>query len=307
MPNLDSSIIKTITYFDLFDYPLTLLEIQKWLWQKEEKDLNKIKKALEESPQVDSREGFYFLKGREGIVRRRKDRYVIAQKKFKKRLPYIRLLTWLPHVRAIFVVNNMAIANAGPDSDIDLMIISKDDKIWTTRMFTTALMKLFGLRPTPEKNKDRLCLSIYLTENNLNLEKYRIGPRDIHYTYWAGQIFPVYDPEDLAEKYTRENAWIKNSLPGSRGFRTAGPRRIRRTGPKRLGRALLSLASFEKTYKDWQLKKLPRNLKGLMNKDTRVVVNDKILKFHDNDPRAEIQKKWEQKTRSLDQEDQGLV
>ena len=36
-----------------------------------------------------------------------------------------------------------------------------------------------------------------------------------------------------------------------------------------------------------------------MNKDTRVVVNDNILKFHDNDPRAELQKKWEQKIEQI--------
>jgi len=173
MDPLQSSILKTLTYFDLFDYPLTLLEIQKWLWRENENDLEKIQKTLDKSPQIDSREGFYFLQGRSDIVRQRKNRYVVAQKKFKKRLSYIRLLTWLPHVKAIFVVNNLAIANAGINSDIDLMIISQDDKIWTTRMFTTTLMKIFGLRPTQKKNKDQLCLSIYLTESNLDLEKYK--------------------------------------------------------------------------------------------------------------------------------------
>ncbi|MBU0732123.1 hypothetical protein KKC88_04555 [Patescibacteria group bacterium] len=299
MDNLENSILKTLTYFDLFDYPLTLLEIQKWLWETKEEDLNKIKQVLNNSPQIESREGFYYLQGRGDIVRKRKNRYVVAQKKFKKRLPYIRLLTWLPHVKAIFVVNNLAIANAGTNSDIDLMIISPDDKIWTTRMFTTTLMKIFGLRPTQEKNKDQLCLSIYLTEKNLNLEDYKINPDDIHFTYWADQIFPVYDPDNLEKKYIKANAWIKNKLPASIGYQAAWPRTINRSGLNRFMQSFLSLASFENAYKKWQLKNLPQNLKDMMNKDTRVVVNDKILKFHDNDPRAEILQKWEQKIQQI--------
>ena len=299
MDNLKSPILKTLAYFDLFDYPLTLLEIQKWLWEEKEEDLEKIKQTLDASPQIDSREGFYFLKGREGIVRQRKNRYVTAQKKFKKRLPYIRLLTWLPHVKAIFVVNNLAIANAGINSDIDLMIISQDNKIWTTRMFTTTLMKIFGLRPSPQKNKDQLCLSIYLTESNLDLENYKINPNDIHFTYWADQIFPIYDPNKLEKKYLNKNAWIKKQLPASFGYETAWPRTIKQSGFGKFMQSFLSLASFENAYKKWQIKKLPPNLKEMMNKDTRVVVNDKILKFHDNDPRAEILQKWEQKIQQI--------
>ena len=31
--NLEKAILKTIAYYDIFDYPLTALEVGQWLWQ----------------------------------------------------------------------------------------------------------------------------------------------------------------------------------------------------------------------------------------------------------------------------------
>jgi len=37
---------------------------------------------------------------------------------------------------------------------------------------------------------------------------------------------------------------------------------------------------------------MPTRLKQLANTDNRVVLNDYILKFHDNDHRQELQQEW---------------
>lgn len=72
MPNtLEQSIIKTLAFFDIFDYPLTLTEIWKWLYKpgkinNENPKLSDVKQALETSKflqdKVSSVEGFYSLK-----------------------------------------------------------------------------------------------------------------------------------------------------------------------------------------------------------------------------------------------------
>jgi hypothetical protein len=49
----------------------------------------------------------------------------------------------------------------------------------------------------------------------------------------------------------------------------------------------------EKYFKKLQLHLMPAEMKGLMNKDTRVVVNDSVLKLHVNDRREEYKNKFE--------------
>ena len=49
---------------------------------------------------------------------------------------------------------------------------------------------------------------------------------------------------------------------------------------------ILNLFSFEKLAEKFQLKIMPSGLKEIMNKDSRVIVNDKILKFHLEDKRV---------------------
>lgn len=286
-------ILSTLKYFNLFDYPLTLIEIKKWLFQDDENNLETIKNKLEENPTIEQSEGFYFLKGREQIVNLRKQKYLYTQKKYKKRFKYIKLISYLPHVSGIFIVNNLAISNVDKQSDIDLLIISKKNKIWTTRFFTTSIIKLLGLRPNPNKSEDKICLSVYLTEDNLNLEKYKIGKNDIHFTYWVNQMIPVYNPGNIYQKFIQTNNWIKKDLPNSFEYSPPKTRQIKNNLLKNISKNILSIFCFEKLFKKIQLSILPNKLKNLMNKDTRVVVSDQILKFHDNDPRVEIQQKYD--------------
>ncbi|MDP2812520.1 MAG: hypothetical protein Q8O32_02405, partial [bacterium] len=69
---LEESIIKTLVFFDIFDYPLTNLELYKWLYRPDKQySLLQIKLALEQSEflknELVSCEGFYSLKNREHL------------------------------------------------------------------------------------------------------------------------------------------------------------------------------------------------------------------------------------------------
>src|SRR3989339_2255006 len=91
MTPLEKSILSTISYFDIFDFPLTLMEIWKWLWSDREPHvfrLDEIRETLEESGYLQKRlgaqGGFYFLTGREGIIQTRLERYSLAELKYHK-------------------------------------------------------------------------------------------------------------------------------------------------------------------------------------------------------------------------------
>ena len=52
---------------------------------------------------------------------------------------------------------------------------------------------------------------------------------------------------------------------------------------------------MENFCKEFQLKIMPQNLKAQAGKGTAVVMSDSVLKFHENDRRAEYSNEWKNK------------
>ncbi|MFH1255025.1 MAG: hypothetical protein V1667_00940 [bacterium] len=123
---------------------------------------------------------------------------------------------------------------------------------------------------------------------------------DIYFIYWLAGLSLVYDAGGIYEKFLSANSWLKNYLPNWR---------LRVQSPKRRVKPFLSefyhdaadllIGGLEPQFKKLQIKFLPLKLKNLMNKDTRVVVDDKIIKLHANDRREEYAARHEEKMRLL--------
>ena len=162
MTNLDNSILKTLIFFDIFDYPLTVTELWKWLYRPGEKySLSQVKHALVNSPdligKIDSAEGFYSLKGRVHNFFRSKQNNNLAERKFSKAVRLAKFYRFIPFVRMMAVVNSLAYSNAKENSDIDFFIITSKNKIWLARFFTILFVRTFGLRHKKESNRDAFC------------------------------------------------------------------------------------------------------------------------------------------------------
>ncbi|OGY87636.1 MAG: hypothetical protein A2233_01655 [Candidatus Kerfeldbacteria bacterium RIFOXYA2_FULL_38_24] len=294
MEKLRHSLLKTLVYFDMFDFAPTLLELEKWLLADNlpKFKITELQKALIALPQVSQKQGFYFFTDREKLVRLRKKKYDQANLKIKRARFFLKLLACLPQVKAIFLVNSVAWGNAQKNSDTDLAIITTAGRIWTARFFTTALMRILRQRPYEQTPDKALCLSLYLTENKLNLEKYKIGLSDIHFAFWATQFYPIYDPQDLYLRYQKENSWLKQIFHNLSWNQIPDNQKIKPDPIFKDIKRILNLLNLEKILEKLQKKIMPTRLKQLANTDNRVVLNDYILKFHDNDHRQELQQEW---------------
>lgn len=318
--NLEKSIFATIAYFDIFDYPLTLIEIWKWLYQPVNQltvdglrfDLLEIQKTLEESnvlkSLVNSWRGFYFLNGRNNLVELRQERYNLAEKKFKKALRVAHFLKFIPGIKMIAVCNDLAWSNAPKESDIDIFIVTVKNKIWFVRFWAVWFLKFFGLRPSPRKTEDKICLSFLVDEENLNLEKISLDKSDIYLIYWIAQLVPIYDCGEVYAKFVKANEWIKKYLPNSFGSETSGRRTLASQAKRSEVKQLCFAESVacqgvrashndlvERFFRWLQMKIMPARLKKMANKDSRVIVSDSMLKFHINDRREEYKRRWKKR------------
>lgn len=294
MTQLQRSILATVSYFDLFDYPLTMAELWHNLWQPPtDTTLALVYEAVTELPRLNYNNGLVTFIDRGQLASTRAERYLESNYKFKKRLPYITLLTYLPWVEAVLVVNSLAYSNASDQSDIDLLIITRPGKIWSTRFFTTTLTKILGIRPQPHHTKDTLCLSFYLTTDALNLMALSNSQADRHQAYWLSQAYPVYDPKNILTQLQAANTWLQPLLPYHLPVIPHPQRIIIHTWLHTTIQTILGWSTFEQTLKKLQLLILPSRLKRLSAQPEQLVVlSNTLLKFHTHDPRPTLEQQW---------------
>ncbi|PLX26475.1 hypothetical protein C0581_04400 [Candidatus Parcubacteria bacterium] len=308
MKDLETSIIQTLTYFDLFDHPLTEEELFRLLWQPPEGleygfFLEQLK-TFEESLYIENSQGFWYLKGRKSILGHRQSRIKLVEEKMKIANRGIKKLRWIPFVRSVFVCNTVASAIADSDSDIDVFIVVRKNRLWLTRMLVTLSLSLFGLRRTKKKIKNKICLSFYVTDDKLNLKQVTIGESDIYLIYWIAQLIPLYDPDNLLLSIQKANTWVKSYVPHVfQPYKLLSRMRIEDTvlsGKVKRGFERMWGSGYgavlEKQARSLQLSKMKHNIKSVQNQgDSRVVINDSMLKFHENDRRTEYREVWQKK------------
>lgn len=290
------SILTTVIFFDLFDYPLTELEIWKFLYApqpKEKISLSDIKKQLPKIAAIRAKDGFYFLKGREEIINIKHSRYSESFNKFKKAMRAAKIFSLLPFIQLIAIGNFIPSNNTKKEGDIDFFIITKKNRVWLTRFILATLSQILGWRPTKKNKKDKICLTFFISEDSLNLQKISLLD-DVYLHYWLATLYPLYNMEGVYEKFVAENGWIGKFLPNWTEISPSQKRKI----TKRRKCFLASFFDFtflEKLSKKTQLKIMPENLKVMANKDSRVVLNDSMLKFHDQDRRKEYRDRFYKK------------
>lgn len=288
------SIIRTLAYFDLCKYPLTYPELYRYLWRSPDTTLAEIIHTTRQLDQVVEQDGFVMFKDRTNLPRIRQQRYIESELKWNKRRWFIKLLSYLPGVEGIFLVNTLAYHNVQADSDIDLLIVSRPQAIWAVRFYTTLAAKLFNLRPKPDHTRDAVCLSFYVTPSGLKqLASVRQNDDDALEAYWLVQALPIYDPKNYRQQLV-ECKWLHTVLPKNQPVQPHHNRTIRHTWLHNVSHAIGRLFLWNTLGKRIQLWVMPKKLKELSGPlpQAIVILDDNLLKFHTRDPRAELLKEW---------------
>ena len=296
--DLRSAVLKALAYFDIFDYPLTLVEVHKWLYQPSSVySLAEVLVALGKTAEIEERFGFYFLVGRGSIVASRLKRYKISEKKFTIASRVAGWLSRLNFVKMIAVCNNAGYNNAAAPSDIDFFIVAAKGRLWQARLAAIIITTILGVRRRGDQVTNRICLSFYLADHHLNLSDVGLLPNDPYLTYWLATLSPIYGQETYSTLLAA-NGWLKNFLPNFYpNFLTNRrylPPAQYMAFPRSLSDALESLA------KAAQIKKIKQYFGSEINSsDHSVVISDQMLKLHKVDRREMYQKIWQQKLVSL--------
>lgn len=207
---LQSAILATLAYHDIFDYPLTKDEIHKFL-VGENADPIKVEKSLQalaKDKKISQINGLFFLKGRNKIVKLRRSRGKFSSLKLKRAKLLARLLMLVPTINLVAVSGALAMENAQKNDDIDLAIITAKNTLWSTRLLANTILQPFRRKAGGPHSKNKACLNLFIDESSL-----KIGTQNLYSAHEVAQMRPLWQRRNTYSRFLKANTWVKNYLP----------------------------------------------------------------------------------------------
>ncbi|MBU4347923.1 nucleotidyltransferase domain-containing protein [Patescibacteria group bacterium] len=217
------------------------------------------------------------------------DKNSFINSKRTKLLHRVRFFDLVPFVDIVFITGSVALGTAHKDSDFDVLVCAKKNRIFTVRFFCFILFSLLGWIRNNEncaqKARDKFCFNHFVTS-----EKYQLSPP--YNDYWKKLylcLIPVYGSEELIQKFYNANAeWVgeKRIYEKINDISLYKKRRIVKIFLKKMLNG--KIGNFvEKILKKIQISKIKKSLKTENLYKPRIIYNDSELEFHPHTKRIE--------------------
>ncbi len=289
---LAGRILDTLRFFDLQSFPLTALEVHKFLIS----DLHSLHTKLDDrfelvdetsSPplpvhfdtiltqlhilrregSIAVHQGFYALSGRENIIHDRQKDYMIGLKRERLIQRYLSPTKYFPFVRGVALAGSQALGRQRPTSDIDLLIITDPRRMWTARTLLSAWFHLLGVRRHGKKIANRFCLNHYLASPR-EVDAERNLYKAMEYT----KLRPEINFQQIRRFQRANENWIRQFFPNIT-FPTV---------PKKTSPYLQIIFEWilDNRFGDWLENRLASLQKRRIRQDQFVFVREDELSFH---------------------------
>jgi len=200
--SLQHAIFETVAYADVFDYPLTLDEIHRYLIGVQA-TRESVAAALSDHPHIACVGNLYCLPGRETVIDVRNQRTHEAKRLWPLALHYGRWIGRLPFVRMVAITGSLAVDNTPPGGDVDYFIITAPRRLWLTRLLVIALVRWAA------RSGITLCPNYLLSENALYIRDQGMYP--------AREITQMVPVAGLAtyHDFRERNGWTVDYFPNA--------------------------------------------------------------------------------------------
>ncbi len=214
-PRVSAAILFTLAYTDQFDYPLTQAELFSRLIALDGKTVSQAQfekeiALLQKQKAIEPHDDFLTLPGRAELIETRLRRARFSAKKWRE-IQLLQQMTFLlPDVLAIFVTGSLAMNNTESDDDIDLLVITKTNRLWVSRLSLLFLTWILGRKKRRfEEGKHGWCLNLWLDEDHLEVTTQK---RDLYQAYEVIQATPILGDPETMNRFYSANAWVKTFL-----------------------------------------------------------------------------------------------
>lgn len=288
IPSLSRAILRTVAYGDLFDFPMTLPEVHRYL-EATPADVEEVRRTAEEmTPDRLERVGSYImLPGRTQLAEVRARRAEVAARLWPEALRCASSLARLPFVRMVAVTGALAMDNVDGGADLDYLIVTERRRVWLCRAVIIQLVRFHKLRGVV------ICPNWILSEEAIELER-----RDLFSARELKQMVPLVGPA-VYRRMIEANDWIRELLPNAVGPPRIGQPLATGSSPiARLGEAVLR-SHLGDPLEQWVQRRKTREIRQLSPGNPEVVLDHRQCKGHVDGHGRRITEAYRERLRSL--------
>jgi hypothetical protein len=204
---LDLAIVSALAYADVFDYPLTVAQIHRYL-VRTPATVAQVEAALVNDPWLASRVEWHgdlvCLRGRSVNIALRHERASYAGGLWRSGCVFAWLGAHLPYVRMVAVIGSLTMDNVrSPRDDIDLFIVTAPGRVWLGRALVIALVRLAALL------RIDLCPNYVLSTRRLAMSS-----DDLFTARELTQMIPLFGRGTFDDLHAA-NRWLERYLPNA--------------------------------------------------------------------------------------------
>jgi hypothetical protein len=198
-----NSIIKTLLYFDIFDYPLKKDEIHLYCGMAmPESTIARHLQDLTQKDMVFQFNEYYSIQNRRDNVARRVRGNELAARMLPLARRKARFIGQFPFVRSVMASGSLSKGYMDESSDLDFFIVTSPKRLWIARMMLVIYKRLFLL------NSHRyFCINYFVTENHLSIEE-----KNQFTATELATVIPLYN-EPVYQRLLSANPWLSGFFP----------------------------------------------------------------------------------------------
>lgn len=199
------SVLKIISYFHFFKYPVTKQEIWQYLPVLCNKEgLDAAIADLLRTEIIFNFGCFYSLSNDYRLIERRLTGNAYAQKQLAKANRIANFLGKFPFVEAVCISGSLSKDFSAPNGDLDYFIITAPNRLWIAR----TIMHFFKKFTFLANAQHSFCMNYYLGMEQLNVE-----PKNFYTAIELATLKPAYAHSGLQELFDANGYWISGFLP----------------------------------------------------------------------------------------------
>lgn len=222
--------------------------------------------------------GRIVFQGRESLIEAHELREALFPRKIRRARRIARFLARLDGVRFVALCNTTALAHARDEGDLDFFVITRTGSLMQARGWAT-LRYMFARPGAARSERDAVCLSYFIDDSALDLALHMLPDGDPYFQHWFLSLLPLYDDGILSD-FWNANSAIRTAHPHARPWIIAEDLRVNRPRLR-----IPTPVFLESLAGKLQERVISGRLKDMRNKDTRVIMNEHVLKFHADDGR----------------------
>ncbi len=201
---LAESILRTILYYDIFNYPLKADEVYRFLPTK-----HLPKSTIEFELKELSAKGYIFQFGDLFSVQNKNElaqRRIAGNDEATKLLEVAKrkgkFISSFPFVRGVLASGSLSKGYMDENSDLDFFIITKPGRLWIARMILVLYKRVFLFN-----SHKYFCVNYFVDTDHLEIEE-----KNLFTATELATVIPLCSP-DLYIKLLRNNAWLPQFFP----------------------------------------------------------------------------------------------